>query len=279
MAEETEKKRRVRKSCSGPNYVEETIAKWKEQNTQLINCDKVSSVRKVQGKGSRKGCMQGKGGPDNSKCNYRGVRQRIWGKWVAEVREPHRGRRLWLGTFATAFEASLAYDTAARAMYGPCARLNHAESGTTAGAYATTSRHSSSGSDNTGISCPRVEADEIHEAELNNLKVEAEDEIRRANPPPSPCSAGAEPVVTKDEPKEEVTWDFDHLPQEMFDVEYLLSELDADPAVCGNYSGEDATNCGNDQFGGLDPNNYWQGDQAFDADAGWRIDDASASIW
>lgn len=276
MAEGTEKKKRVRKSCSGPNYVEETIAKWKEQNTQLTNCNKTSSVRKVQGKGSRKGCMQGKGGPENSKCSYRGVRQRIWGKWVAEVREPHRGRRLWLGTFATAFEASLAYDTAARAMYGPCARLNHAESGATAGAYATASRRSSSGSDGTGTDCPNAEADETHEAELGRLKAEAEEEVRSANPPPSPCSVGAEPVVRKGEPKEEATWDFDRLPQEMFDVEYLLSELDADPAVCGNYSGDG----GSDQFGGLDANNnYWQGDQAFDEDAGWTIDDASASIW
>lgn len=79
--------------------------------------------------------MRGKGGPENSDCNYRGVRQRIWGKWVAEIREPisanhntnlanKKPNRLWLGTFSTALEAALAYDEAARAMYGPCARLN-----------------------------------------------------------------------------------------------------------------------------------------------------------
>jgi hypothetical protein len=126
------RQRKSRKRRNEHDSVAETLAKWRKLNAELDSIKDGEVARKVPAKGSKKGCMRGKGGPENTNCNYRGVRQRTWGKWVAEIRLPVNGsgaptrsrNRLWLGTFGTDVEAAHAYDKAAWAIYGPLARVN-----------------------------------------------------------------------------------------------------------------------------------------------------------
>ncbi|KAG6426549.1 hypothetical protein SASPL_110780 [Salvia splendens] len=130
--------------------------------------------------------------PAEGECRkFRGVRRRPWGKWAAEIRDPCKKIRLWLGTYDTAEEAAMVYDNAAIKLRGPDALTN----------FAVPTIKNDVVPKNNVISC---DDDSVSSYDFHNRSSPAS--VLRFRSSPTSCEDSSSPSASKST-EEEVCWE------------------------------------------------------------------------